>query len=66
MNQLFEMKLHEVLTPATSQNLQIIRVPGGWIYRFSQINQVTMPDGTWSENYLCDSVFVPLHPDGNE
>lgn len=63
MKDLFKMKLHDVLTPKGPLDTQIMRVPGGWIYRFSQINQVVMPDGQWCENYLCDSVFVPLSPD---
>ena len=59
MNKLYEMKLHEVIVPGSDElYCQIMRVPGGWIYRFSQINQVVQPDGKWSENYLCDSIFV--------
>jgi len=40
-------------------DFQITRVPGGWIYRFSQINQVLLNDGRWSEDYLPTAVFVP-------
>lgn len=63
MDKIYEMNLHDVLDSSGKLDYQILRVPGGWIYRFSQINQVTMPDGRWSENYLCDSVFVPLTKD---
>ena len=58
MNKVYEMELHDTTHPAG--DFKIIRVPGGWIYRFYEINQVTMADGTWSENYFCDSVFVPF------
>ena len=35
MDKIYKMKLHETLTPATPDfDAQIIRVPGGWIYRF--------------------------------
>lgn len=35
MTKLHEMKLHEVLTPdIPKENVSIMRVPGGWIYRF--------------------------------
>lgn len=61
MDAIYTIKLHEVLNSSGTLDYQIVRVPGGWIYRFSQVNQVTMPDGKWSENYLCDSVFVPYN-----
>lgn len=61
MNEIYKMKLHQVLDSSGALNYQIIRVAGGWIYRFSELNQVIMPDGKWSENYLCDSVFVPFN-----
>jgi len=60
MDKIYEMKLGEVLAPGGELDYQIVRVPGGWIYRFSQINQEVQSDGTWSENYFCDSVFVPF------
>jgi len=55
MDSLYEMKLHKTLGIS---NAEITRVPGGWIYTHFQINQVTMPDGTWSENCIPSSVFV--------
>lgn len=58
IDSIYELKLHE---KCFDNELVIIRVPGGWIYRSGIINQVTMPDGTWSENYLPSSVFVPWH-----
>jgi hypothetical protein len=32
MNELYEMKFHDVITPNTGNHVEIIRVPGGWIY----------------------------------
>jgi len=59
MDKIHGMKLHE--KERNDENgFEIIRVPGGWIYMFSQIHQVIMPDGAWSENYLPTSVFVPF------
>ena len=52
MNKLHEMKLHEVLHPS-SCTIEIIRVPGGWIYT----------------SYFEDSgstVFVPLNDEFQE
>ena len=60
MDKLYEMEMNEVSNPNSPLDYQVLRVPGGWIYRFSQLNQVVQADGTWSENYFCDSVFVPF------
>ena len=53
--QIYEIELHETLHELS---MDITRVPGGWIYTQLQVNQVTMPDGTCSENYIPSSVFV--------
>lgn len=63
-DKIYNMKLHEILTPNSDLDIQIIRVPGGWIYRFSQLHQAEQPNGQRSENYSCDSVFVPYHEEG--
>ena len=34
INDLRSMEIHDVLTPNTKQNVEIMRVPCGWIYRF--------------------------------
>lgn len=55
MNRMYEMELHEQLTPSTSSSATLItRVPGGWIYTF--YNQTTEPN---AERF--SSVFVPFH-----
>jgi hypothetical protein len=66
MDKIYEMNLGDILTPKGNLDYLIIRVPGGWIYRFSQINQTVQVDGTWSENYFCDSVFVPFNNEFQE
>lgn len=53
-----KMKLHEKMQP--DKGHEITRVPGGWIYRFSQYHGVPTGDGGWAENWVIDSVFVPL------
>jgi hypothetical protein len=60
-NPIYAMKLHESIHPEIPEvDVRIIRVPGGWVYRFSELNQIVQPNGIWSENYFCDSVFVPF------
>jgi hypothetical protein len=54
-SKLFDMKLHEKIE---NDNFHIIRVPGGWIYRFFELRQ-ELAGAVWSENYVVDSVFVP-------
>ena len=56
MREQYNMAVNETIRV---DDYQITRVPGGWIYRFSEINQMLMPDGQWSENYLPTAVFVP-------
>lgn len=53
------MRLHEKMQPDLGC-CEIIRVPGGWIYRFSQYHAIPTGDGGWAENHVIDSVFVPL------
>lgn len=54
MDEIYKMKLHERLTPSGPERLTIIRVPGGWIYRFHQLNNEV-------GNLMSDSVFVPFN-----
>lgn len=57
MDRLYKMELHELITPAGDPSLQILRVPGGWIYH------------TWHDDsgrvgehrYTTTSVFVPFN-----
>jgi len=53
-NELHSMKLHDVLTPNTVPHTMIIRVPGGWVYRF--FNESGNP---YAPQFVVDSVFVP-------
>jgi len=55
------MGLHEKLTIKDSQPVEILRVPGGWIYTYFQLNQVMMQNGGWSEEYIPSSIFVPFN-----
>ena len=32
MDELYEMKLHDVITPKGPEAISILRVPGGWVY----------------------------------
>ena len=47
------MKLHDILHPDIKQNVEIIRVPGGWIYNI--FTGASTPDNT-----NLSSVFVPF------
>ena len=51
MNEMLDMKLHEIRYPDTKSSYEILRVPGGWMYTayFQQ------GDG----NYAQSSCFVP-------
>ena len=55
---MLNMKLHE---RHQQDDFEIKRVPGGWIYRFTQYNHVPTVDGSWAHLYTYDSVFVPLN-----
>lgn len=57
MREQYNMAVNETIRV---DDFQITRVPGGWIYRFGEINQVPMPNGVWTENYLPTAVFVPI------
>ena len=59
MSKIHEMSLHQVIR--LGENLEVMRVPGGWIYRFFQLNRIIAPGGAWSENQVVDSVFVPFN-----
>ena len=59
-----KMKLHEFVTiPGRLRHpFEIIRVPGGWVYRFWEPRQIYLSDGRWrSEDYEYNSVFVPYN-----
>lgn len=58
-----EMKLHEVVTPDTGRlDTQVVRVPGGWVYRFfTQYFPERDPEGRGQANYRSESVFVPYN-----
>ena len=64
MNRIYEMKLHEKLTLKSDANIQIIRVPSGWIYRFWELQQGSSEYPV--ENYIIDNVFVPLKENDND
>ena len=66
---LYAMLIGDVLTKAGDTNSSIydvVRVPGGWIYRFYQPKKV-FGVGNVGWQYECDSVFVPkpVFPEGN-
>jgi hypothetical protein len=56
-NEIYKMKLHQTIS--VGDDHQVLRVPGGWIYTFIQLNQVLGPDNQWTEEYAPSSVFVP-------
>lgn len=49
VQRMHEMKLHE--TEEVSEYVQIIRVPGGWIYNFKRGSEVFVP---------LDNEFMPM------
>ena len=53
MDKLYEIGLHEAISPNEGGNFQVLRVPGGWVYTF------------YSENgaggYYVSSCFVPFN-----
>jgi hypothetical protein len=51
VKRIYEMKLHE--TEEVSDYLQIIRLPGGWIYNFKRGSEVFVP---------FDDEFMPMTP----
>ena len=53
MDEIYKMKLHESFIDG---NIDILRVPGGWIYQI--YNQIHNNDGD-SEGF--NFVFVPYH-----
>jgi len=57
MDEIYKMKLHDVIALNINQEtIQVIRVPGGWIYQI--YNQIHHSDGD-SEGF--NFVFVPYH-----
>ena len=63
MEKLYQMELHEVVHLDTKDPpTMVVRVPGGWVYRFYQGFEephLEARDG-WNTNYLVDSIFVPF------
>jgi len=60
---LLNMELHDVVTISNSSNgkdIDILRVPGGWIYNFYEEASVQSIDGMWQDEYRQTSVFVPF------
>lgn len=49
---IYDMKLHDVIEIGV-HNTKVIRIPGGWIYRFWERVAHTPPE------YIVNSVFVP-------
>lgn len=65
MSQIHKLKLHEKINNVDNDShFIIVRVPGGWIYRFFELHQEP-GDGRWNENYVADSVFVPFNSEFN-
>lgn len=55
MDDIYQMKLHEIIVIVVSgETLQIIRVPGGWIYKLWY----------YSGEDKYTTVFVPYHTPG--
>ena len=59
MDDIYKMKLHQVMVLADTPTWSVLKVPGGWIYTKHELEQYVQPDGTWSENYKISNVFVP-------
>ena len=56
MDKLLDMKLHDVVTPnIENQNVQILRVPNGWIY--SCYHDISHREGDLL--YQATTTFVP-------
>ena len=53
---LYEIKLHELLPVTSSNYIEVLRVPGGWIY--TTYSATTNDVG--QAGYVPSSVFVPL------
>ena len=64
-DKLYKMELHETIHPS-NMNCEIIRVPGGWIYRFFTRAVSFGSEMRRSENYIADSVFVPFKSKSGE
>ncbi len=54
MSEIHNMKLHDVIT-IDAHNTRVLRVPGGWIYRFWEYVVHASPE------YRVNSVFVPYN-----
>jgi len=58
-NEIYTMELHQRIS--TDPYTQVVRVPGGWIYRFFQLHyHLREAQGVMEENYTIDSIFVPF------
>ena len=63
---IYHMKLHERLASEDGL-LEIIRVPGGWIYRhWNPITNWDFAAERYDTRYDIDSVFVPLNHEFQE
>jgi len=64
-DEIYSMKLHDILN--TNKNgvlLQIIRVPGGWLYTqflLQMIPNHAHLNNSFTENYSATTVFVPFN-----
>ena len=63
MDKLYEMKLYEEIMPTSDGRLQVMRVPGGWIYRFWEFDY---EPGGKANSYGINSVFVPYNNEFQE
>jgi hypothetical protein len=59
MSDIYKMQLHDTIELG---NMHITKVPGGWIYRFYELEQTEgAQSGIYTENYRLAAVFVPLN-----
>ncbi len=56
---LYHLKLHEQMRAGDDQPIQIMRVPGGWIYTFFSYLNIG-ETGYTVESQISNSVFVPF------
>ena len=62
---IYELKIGD--QPIAISNWSILRVPGGWIYSFSDFNNLLADNmGDREPNYRTHSVYVPLNQQAKE
>ena len=54
---IYNMKLHEVIQ---MDDFNIVKVHGGWVYKFLEPHHQADLNGNWILNYIPTAVFVPL------